>query len=250
MNPKHGPSVSISCLILSLLVLTLTSIGSSPPGDEVLVIESYVPFEFRALSGLDTITFRAALGAVPRADHIMEFYADPATRALTLAFFERLTGDYHIAQRILEECQAAQVSPALAFALAYEESGFDPKAFNRNAESVDRGLFQLNSSSFPRLEVAEFYDVDTNVRLGVSHLAFCLKQGGNDVAALAVYNAGLGRVSKGGTPRRTLDYIDKITGNRDRLEALFEAQVVASYARSTSIAAALSSASSKEPRTD
>lgn len=250
MNPKQGPSISVSCLIVTLLILVLTSIAAAPSGDEVLVVESYVPFEFRALSDLDTITFRAALGAVRRADHILEFYAAPETRALTLAFFERLTGDYLIAERILEECLAAEVPPALAFALAYEESDFDPKAFNKNPSSVDRGLFQLNSSSFPKLSIEDFYDVRTNIRLGVNHLAFCLKQGGNDVAALAVYNAGLGRVSKGGTPRATLDYINRITGNRDRLDALFEAQVVAAYTQSATIAAALSSASGGEHRAD
>ena len=52
------------------------------------------------------------------------------------------------------------------------------------------------------------------------------------------YNAGLGRVSKGGTPRRTLDYINKITGNRDRLEALFEAQVVAKHTAAAAMATA------------
>ncbi len=198
---------------------------------------AYVPFEFKTMSGLDSSDFRSALSDSPRSDHISSFYQNPDTRPLTLAFFETLTGDLKIAEAILEQSIKRDVPPALSFALAYEESGFNPRAFNRNASSVDRGVFQLNSLSFPTLGVEEFYDIETNVRLGLAHLAFCLQSGGNDVAALAVYNAGLGRVSKGGTPRRTLDYIYKITGNRDRLEALFEAQVVARHSESTSLAA-------------
>ncbi len=197
----------------------------------------YVPFEFRTMSGLDERDFKTAMEESVRSDHISAYYQDPDTKALTRAFFESLTGDLQIAEAILEQSIKRDISPALAFALAYEESGFNPRAFNRNASSVDRGVFQLNSSSFPSLAVEEFYDIETNIRLGLAHLEFCLDSGGNDVAALAVYNAGLGRVSKGGTPKRTLDYIYKITGSRDRLEALFEAQVVARHSGSAPLAA-------------
>ncbi len=241
MESKNGPSVSISLLIVSTLVLILTTLGSTASESGILMVNAYVPYEFKTMSDLSDSDFKAAMENGPRSDHIGAYFQNPDTRIMTISFFEKLTGDYKIATAILDESIAKGVPPALAFALAYEESGYDPKAFNRNPESVDRGIFQLNSSSFPSLGIADFYDVKTNVRLGVAHLAFCLKQGGNDVAALAVYNAGLGRVSKGGTPRRTLDYIYRITGNRDRLEALFEAQVVARHSDSTSLAAALGS---------
>lgn len=242
MEPRHNPSVSISLLILSMLVLILSSIGAASPGPDVLVVDSYVPYEFKELSDVSASDFTSAMKSLSRTDHIRAYYQNPDTRLMTLSFFEQLTGNYHIARAILDESIAKGVPPALAFALAYEESGYDPQAFNRNPQSVDRGLFQLNSSSFPSLSITEFYDVATNARIGMAHLAYCLQQGGNEVAALAVYNAGLGRVSKGGTPRQTLDYIHRITGNRERLEALFEAQVVARHSESSSIAAALSSA--------
>jgi len=238
MESRKGPSLSVSLFIVSALVLTITAFALWQGSGTSLAANAYVPYEFKAMSGLDASDFKAAIEESTRSDHVGAYYQNPDTRSLTLAFFEKLTGDYTIAESILEESMKRGVSPALAFALAYEESGFDPKAFNRNADSVDRGLFQLNSASFPSLGIAEFYDIPTNVRLGVAHLAFCMQKGGNDVAALAVYNAGLGRVSKGGTPRRTLDYIYKITGSRDRLEALFEAQVVARHFDSASVAAA------------
>jgi soluble lytic murein transglycosylase-like protein len=171
-------------------------------------------------------------------DHVSALYRNPDTRALVVAFFEGLTGDYEVARAILDESTERGVSTSLAFALVYEESSFNPKAYNHNSKSIDRGLFQLNSLSFPSLSLDEFYDIDTNVRNGIDHLAFCLKNGGNEVAALAMYNAGLGRVSTGGTPRRTLDYIYRITGYRERLEALFEAQVVARRPKANTVATA------------
>ncbi len=237
MNPEHKPNISFSLMILTVLVLILASIG--PTSSDSMQHEPYLPIEFKALSSLDSINFNTALDAVPKVDSIMEFYEDPATRPLSLAFFGRLSGNSLIAESILEECRINRVSPALAFALAYEESHFNPLAKNINSDSVDRGIFQLNSLSFPKLEAATFYDIKTNVRLGVGHLAYCLKQGGNDIAALAIYNAGFGRVSKGGTPRRTLDYIDSIIAKKKRLEALFEAQVIAPYSKTVNIAANL-----------
>ena len=222
--------------MLSVLILILSAIGAGSTVN-AHTFPAYVPYEFKTMSGLDASDFKSAMKVSQRSDHISAYFQDPDTRSLTLAFFETLTGDFSIAETILVQSIQRDVSPALAFALAYEESSFNPRAFNRNEKSVDRGIFQLNSLSFPTLGVEEFYDIGTNVRLGVAHLAFCLQSGGNDVAALAVYNAGLGRVSKGGTPRRTLDYIYKITGNRDRLEALFEAQVVAKHSESSSLAA-------------
>jgi hypothetical protein len=239
MQSRHHPSLSFSLFLLSLLVLAISVYGtveqSMRAGNG---LDGYVPSEFKALSGIRSDEFNTAIKHSIRADHISAYFNDPDTRSLVLAFFESLTGDFKVANAILEESMAKGVSPSLAFALAHEESEFDPKAFNRNASSIDRGVFQLNSASFPNLKLDDFYDVRTNVRHGVAHLAFCLEQGGNEVAALAVYNAGLGRVSKGGTPRRTLDYIYNITGYRDRLEALFEAQVVARHTISKPVAVA------------
>jgi hypothetical protein len=247
MESRHSPSLSFSLLLMTSMVLALSIYGTFK--DTVRAgngYDGYIPSEFKLMSGVNSQEFETAIKHSYRADHISSYYGAPETRSAVLAFFESLTGDLRIARAILEESQARNVSPALAFAVAQEESGFDPKAFNKNPTSIDRGIFQLNSLSFPNLDLDEFYDVPTNVRYGIAHLAFCLEQGGNEVAALAVYNAGLGRVSKGGTPRRTLDYIYRITGYRDRLEALFEAQVVARH----SLAKPLALAGHEESRAD
>jgi soluble lytic murein transglycosylase-like protein len=118
------------------------------------------------------------------------------------------------------------VRPSLSFALALEESDFKVDALNKNGDSVDRGLFQLNSKSYPRLDIPSFYDPGTNARYGISHLKSCLVQAGNEVAALAMYNAGNGRVERGATPQKTLNYISRILAYDNNISSLFAAKVM------------------------
>jgi len=209
---------------LALLVAAAILAGSCSEEPAPAV---YVPMDFRLLSGLQAEEFDQAVKDVPREDHITSFYRDPASREAVLAFFEAVGSPRAVTAAILEAAERSRVPAGLAMALVHEESGFQARAVNRNSDSVDRGLFQLNSLSFPKLGVDDFFDPETNARNGAAHLAYCLDQGGNEVAALAMYNAGYGRVSKGGTPRRTLDYIHRIITYRANLESLFEAQVVA-----------------------
>ncbi len=238
MESRHNPSIVFSLFLFSVLTLILNIYGSYGLGTSIAAItDTYIPLELRTMSGFSAHDFESSVKNLPRTDHVSAYYADPDKRPSVLSFFADLTGNYDVADAILEESTDQGVAPALAFALAFEESGFDPGAYNKNSSSVDRGIFQLNSTSFPGLKVEQFYDIRTNVRFGINHLAFCIKQGGNEVAALAVYNAGLGRVTTGGTPRRTLDYIYRIIGYRDRLEALFEALVVARHADSSPLVA-------------
>ena len=88
----------------------------------------------------------------------------------------------------------------------------------RNAASIDRGLFQLNDKSFPELSAEEMFDPETNARNGLTHLRFCMDQSGNEVTALAMYNAGSTKVRNGGTPKRTLDYVSRILAFRETLD--------------------------------
>ena len=91
---------------------------------------------------------------------------------------------------VLRNAYENDVPFGLAFSLMWAESRFDPEAYNRNAVSIDRGLFQLNSESFPQLSRDDFYDIETNVSNGVSYLRYCLNLGENEIVALAIYNAG------------------------------------------------------------
>jgi soluble lytic murein transglycosylase-like protein len=226
-------------LAASLLVISAAGLFEGKEDSRIASYEqAYLPATFKAMTELETTDFRKAVQSRSRIDHISEYYLDPRTRSAVLDFFTTITSSAEISEIILDAATDRNLPPALVFALVHEESRFNPRAINRNSQTVDRGLFQLNSASFPKLGVDDFYDPRTNARYGTAHLAYCLEQGGNEVAALAVYNAGYGRVSKTGTPRSTLDYIHRALNYRSNLETLFEAQVVAKHVQSTLLASA------------
>lgn len=136
-------------------------------------------------------------------------------------FYRALTGNEEITREIITNAQQYNVPLPLVFSLVWVESRFSPVAYSKNYSSIDRGLFQLNSNSFPHLSRDEFYNIETNTQHGVKYIRWCLDKGGNTIAALAMYNAGKTRVEQGGTPRSTLDYISKILEYRERIEEDF-----------------------------
>jgi len=164
-----------------------------------------------------------------RADHrdpILELYRDAEARNRVVDFFAGVCASQKIVLVILDCADSFNIAPALAFALAWEESRLNPYAVNaKNRDgSIDRGLFQLNSRSFPRLEIQAFFDPEVNAQHGMGHLRHCLDVGGSEIAALAMYNAGANRVNSSGTPKSTLDYISRIMENRREIENLFQKQ--------------------------
>ncbi|MDR2786014.1 MAG: transglycosylase SLT domain-containing protein [Treponema sp.] len=157
-------------------------------------------------------------------DKILKAYRDSASRDYVTAFFGNIVRSQDLARIILANADAFNISPSLAFALCWEESRFKVRAIgqkNRNG-STDRGLFQLNEKSFPYLSEKDFFDPRINSHYGLSHLRWCLDSGSSLVAGLAMYNAGTNRVSSGGTPKMTLDYVSNILNTKERIETLFE----------------------------
>jgi hypothetical protein len=161
-------------------------------------------------------------------DPVLEYFRDPEFREWVIDFFSSFCTNRDIVLAILENTDKFEVSPALAFALSWEESRFNPNAVNRSNRdgSIDRGLFQLNNRSFPNLEIPLFFDININVYYGISHLRHCLNTGGSEVSALAMYNAGAGRVRSTGAPEVTLNYISRILNNRSRIESQFHAHLI------------------------
>jgi hypothetical protein len=160
-------------------------------------------------------------------DIVLEYYRNSEYQEWVINYFSGVCSSLEIAQAILANADRFNISPALAFALSWEESRFNPRAINRSNRdgSVDRGLFQLNNRSFPHLEISAFYEIDLNVRYGIGHLRHCLDTGGTEVSALAMYNAGAGRVRSTGAPHVTLNYINRILDNRQRIESHFSARL-------------------------
>ena len=87
----------------------------------------------------------------------------------------------------------------------------------------------MNSQSFPKLTEEDFYDPIISAYYGLSHLKYCLNTAGNEIAALAMYNAGSNKVKRNNTPQTTLNYISEIQSYRNMLEENFAQEVLALY---------------------
>ena len=151
-------------------------------------------------------------------DNGLALYRQPLSRTAVEWFYFQITGSREVTQAIITEAEKNDIPLSLAFSLAHTESNFNTNATNRNANSsIDRGLFQLNSNSFPELSEADFFDPFVSSRYGMAHLKFCLNTAGNEVSALS-----------NKTPQSTLNYVGKIMSYQKMLDQLFEEQV-ASY---------------------
>ncbi|HOC29720.1 MAG TPA: transglycosylase SLT domain-containing protein [Treponemataceae bacterium] len=163
------------------------------------------------------------------ADPALILYRNDISKADVLWFYTHITGNETITRIILDHASKNNIPPSLAFSLAWEESRYQIKAVNKNASSIDRGLFQLNNKAFPKLTEKDFFNPETNARNGLNHLRYCIDLSGNEIAALAMYNAGTTKVRNNNTPKRTLDYVSRILNYKDGLETLFMQQVASRY---------------------
>lgn len=164
----------------------------------------------------------------------LAMYRDLATRTKVIWFYNQITGNQDVTDAILYYADHNDIPLSLAFSLAWTESKYNQKASHTNKnQTVDRGLYQLNNTSFPALSEADFYNPYVSARNGLSHLRFCLDTAGNEIAALAMYNAGTTRVRSNGTPQSTLNYVSKIMDYQQGLDDLFNEQIV--YAGNSSI---------------
>jgi Transglycosylase SLT domain len=147
----------------------------------------------------------------------LALYREDVTRGDVVDFFVGWAGTEEIALPVLYYAEKLDISLTLAFSLVWGESRFLPTAVNRNANSVDRGLFQLNSLTFRTLTEDDFFSPEVNAFHGLRYLEFCLDQGADDAQALAIYNAGLTRVIRGQTPASTIRYAERILSYEDAL---------------------------------
>ena len=161
-------------------------------------------------------------------DPVLEYFRNQEYTEWVIDFFTGVCSNREIARAILKNADLFDVPPALAFALCWEESRFVPRAINsaNRDGSIDRGLFQLNNRSFPFLEITTFYNIESNAYYGIGHLRHCLNTGGSEISALAMYNAGTGRVRATGAPHVTLNYISRIQENRQKIESRFHSWLI------------------------
>lgn len=149
---------------------------------------------------------------------LMAPFNSPTSRISVISYLHVRIGDSAIADALIVAADRYKMDPALVVAVAWQESRFQANAYGINHnKSVDRGLMQLNSSSFQMLSDNDFFNPYINADYGTSYLRKTLDMSGNIVTALAMYNAGPGRVDRLGAPTNTLNYIDKIVAYKNNL---------------------------------
>jgi len=217
-------------ILLIGVIIFLGLSAFSPPVSDAGNMEAQVPACLQIEENTELVFSKPSyliLDLAEGHDIILGAYRDPIFHKEVLAFFQNLTGSLNVAEAILSCASSLDISPALAFALCAEESNYNPRAFNRNKnDTVDRGLFQLNSASFPKLKDEDFYALDVNVYHGLLHLRWCLHAAGTEVSGLAMYNAGATRVRSSGAPKSTLDYISRILNRQRKIEEQFIVEYV------------------------
>ncbi|MBP5576356.1 MAG: lytic transglycosylase domain-containing protein [Treponema sp.] len=184
-----------------------------------------VPAKF--VRGAGTASLSLHPTAINREDLGLILYRQPQTRAAVEGFYYQVTGDRETAIAILDAAETYNIPLSLAFSIAYAESRFKPYASHVNKNgSIDRGLFQLNSNAFPTLTEEEFFDPKISAQKGLKHLNYFLRTAGNEVTALAMYNAGAGKVRSNNTPHSTLDYVAAINSYRSAIDESFAKDVL------------------------
>lgn len=209
------------------VVLPAKSKDSSVP-----VVKAATEVENEVVADFNNLIEEAGFSAakIKTGDAGLSLYRQPNSRAAVEWFYLHVTGNRETAMAILEEAEKNDIPLSLAFALAYTESRYDVNAVNKNRNaSIDRGLFQLNNRSFPQLKEEDFFNPAVSAKYGMSHLRFCMNVAGNEVAALAMYNAGTNKVRADSTPQTTLNYVGKIMAYQDKLDKLFADEVLSYY---------------------
>lgn len=220
--------VSFFVLICSVLVIVFFPNDLNKNSDDIVkssenIIDKSVLIEPESYHD-------AVVSHAEKKDMGLELYRSLQARSAVVNFYQNITGDTDVTLAILEYADKNNIPLSLAFSLAYAESRFVTTAINKNTnDSIDRGLFQLNNRTFTQLSEEEFFNPYINAKFGMSHLRFCIDSAGNEIAGLAMYNAGSSKVRKNGTPQRTLNYVSIIMNYKDGLNDLFRTQVCSLY---------------------
>lgn len=146
-------------------------------------------------------------------DEGSETYAVPDAPALRVTRPTTPDATHEAFEPLVQEFAAKHgLRPGLVRAVIQVESGFDPGATSPRGAM---GLMQLMPATARALGVRHPYDPTENIRGGTAYLRQLLdRYDGDEVLALAAYNAGSGTVDRygGQVPpyRETQDYVRKV----------------------------------------
>jgi soluble lytic murein transglycosylase-like protein len=164
------------------------------------------------IPGFETVCARitAIGGSPPDPIDVPDFGEDDFAGAIHVA--QQSTESPKSAMAIVRQAALAQgVDPALALAVADQESGFNPQA---TSSAGARGLMQLMPATAAALGVGDTYDPVENAEGGTRYLHDLIERFRGDVRlALAAYNAGPGAVDRyGGIPpfAETQRYVERV----------------------------------------
>ena len=107
-------------------------------------------------------------------------------------------------------CRRHGVDPGLVRAMVEVESGFEPRAVSPKGAA---GLMQIMPGTGKDLGLVDAFDGAGNLEAGIRYMRALLDAYGDTRLALAAYNAGPGRVKKGGEVPdipETRAYVEKV----------------------------------------
>ncbi|MBN1525536.1 MAG: lytic transglycosylase domain-containing protein [Spirochaetales bacterium] len=201
--------------------IIITCIHFSVSGENQNFIKEYTT-ETTSIADVQPVGLILETQAIRTPDAGLALYRNSLTQDIVIDYFNSITHSEEITRVICKKADKYSVPLTLAFALCGVESQFRVDAVGKNAVSEDRGLFQLNSLAWPHLTNEDFFSIERNADHGLKYLRYCLDRGENEVVALAMYNAGEGRIAFKGAPLTTLYYISKIIDYRDKLDGEFQ----------------------------
>lgn len=113
-----------------------------------------------------------------------------------------------VKQNIIKQAKTMGVEPAIVLSLAKTESGF-----NQNAKSVGGhiGVFQLSHSTAKRMGL-DPYNLDDNIKGGITYFKNMYDRFGSMELALAAYNSGPEAVKRhnNAVPKHSRPFVNRI----------------------------------------
>lgn len=144
--------------------------------------------------------------------YMKQFY--PEEYAKIVSFYANITGNKEVAETILKYCIEYSVPINMGFAMIKQESNFNPRAYNENPSSIDRGLCMLNNRAFPKWKWRDFYNMDKNAKAGIQFISYLLNRFKDSTLqeemALSAYNEGISAIESNYIPYSTSIHVFKI----------------------------------------
>lgn len=122
-----------------------------------------------------------------------------------------------VKENIIRQSKEIGVDPAIALSIAKVESGFNQNARSKGGHI---GVFQLSLHTAKTMGLNP-YDLNDNIKGGISYYKNMYDRLGSMELAIAAYNRGLGAVKRNNNkvPERAKPFVSKIMANYKKYKA-------------------------------